>query len=195
MTTPLPRAAPPSLLRLGIYTGVGHGELIQKHFGRFWAWVSVATLVIACTGALVSEMSGVVGIGNLFGVPPAASACSAAVLLMLIVMSGKYRHVERVALVLGCCEFTYLITMFLTFSPKGFRTSVWRLEFSSASYNFLVAANIGAVVMPWMIFYHVGGLRCRPSLSPFFLNPLEGEYKAVRNFNFTLIFYNRAGTL
>src|ERR1700679_2335645 len=28
-------------VRLGIFTGKGHGELIKQHFGKFWAWVSV----------------------------------------------------------------------------------------------------------------------------------------------------------
>lgn len=33
-------------VRLGIVTGKGHGELIKKQFGSFWAWVSVSTLIV-----------------------------------------------------------------------------------------------------------------------------------------------------
>ena len=98
-------------------------------------------------------MSGVVGVGNLFGIPPSASACTAAAFLTVVVVSGKYRHVEKVALLLGCCEFAYLVTMGMTFDGDAFASSVGRLDFRSSDYNFLIAANIGAVVMPWMIFY------------------------------------------
>src|SRR5271154_96328 len=34
-------------VRLGIFTGRGHGELIRETFGPFWAWFSVAGLTIA----------------------------------------------------------------------------------------------------------------------------------------------------
>src|SRR5450830_2179006 len=45
-------------VRLGIVSGKGHGDLIQQHFGRGWALLSVGTLVLACVGALLSELSG-----------------------------------------------------------------------------------------------------------------------------------------
>src|SRR5215469_11710393 len=60
-------------VRLGIVSGKGHAELIRDQFGRGWAWVSVATLVIACIGALLSELSGLAGVGLLMGVPPAVT--------------------------------------------------------------------------------------------------------------------------
>src|SRR5579871_5886828 len=49
-------------VRLGIVSGMGHGELIRRHFGRGWAWLSVGTLFLACGGALLSEMSGLAGV-------------------------------------------------------------------------------------------------------------------------------------
>ena len=51
-------------VRLGVVTGRGHGELIMQRFGRGWAWLSVATLAMACIGALVSELSGLAGVGS-----------------------------------------------------------------------------------------------------------------------------------
>src|SRR6201997_5618204 len=43
-------------VRLGIFTGRGHGELIRDTFGRFWAWVSVIGLSVAGVGALLTEV-------------------------------------------------------------------------------------------------------------------------------------------
>jgi len=56
-------------VRLGIVSGKGHAELIRDQFGRGWAWLSVGTLVLACMGALLSELSGLAGVGLLMGVP------------------------------------------------------------------------------------------------------------------------------
>src|ERR1700758_3301179 len=50
-------------VRLGIVSRRGHAELIRDYFGRGWAWVSVITLVAACIGALLSELSGLAGVG------------------------------------------------------------------------------------------------------------------------------------
>ena len=61
-------------VRLGIFTGKGHGELIRTTFGPGWAWVSVTGLGVATVGALMTEFSGVAGVGELFGVPRAAPA-------------------------------------------------------------------------------------------------------------------------
>src|ERR1700722_4880907 len=45
-------------VRLGLVTGMGHGELIKKQFGNFWAWISVSPLVICCIRAILAELSG-----------------------------------------------------------------------------------------------------------------------------------------
>src|SRR5271168_1298639 len=43
-------------LRLGLVTGRGHGELIRDTFGRGWAWLSVGTLMLACVGAIITQL-------------------------------------------------------------------------------------------------------------------------------------------
>ncbi len=53
--------------RLG--AGKGHDALSRQHFGRGWAWVSFAGLVVAGIGALMTEFSGLAGVGDLFGLP------------------------------------------------------------------------------------------------------------------------------
>src|ERR1700675_2978659 len=57
-------------VRLGIVTRRGHAELIGDQFGRGWAWLSVGTLVVSCIGALLSELSGLAGVGLLIGGAP-----------------------------------------------------------------------------------------------------------------------------
>ena len=51
-------------VRLGIFSGRGHGELIRESLlGPRWAWVSACGLGIATAGALVTEFAGVAAIG------------------------------------------------------------------------------------------------------------------------------------
>src|SRR5260370_32373960 len=49
-------------IRLGLVTGLGHGELIKEKFGKAWAWLSVSTLVLSYIGAILAEFSGLAGV-------------------------------------------------------------------------------------------------------------------------------------
>ena len=141
-------------VRLGIHTGRGHGELIRDTFGRFWAWVSVAGMTIAVVGALLTEFSGVAGVGELYGVPRGVSVGLAAAALLAIVLTGSYRRVERVAILLGLFEFAFFGVVAAAHPNvhEVLRESV-HIPLANQDYLYLVAANIGAVIMPWMIFY------------------------------------------
>jgi len=141
-------------VRLGIFTGKGHGELIKETFGAGWAWFSVSTLFVACCGAMVSEMSGIAAVGTMFGVPVWASMLTADVALLLAAMSGGYSLIERVAITVGLFELFFLVLMVQGLMTDSASTDVnfWAVEVDGEWWKLLVA-NIGAVVMPFMIFY------------------------------------------
>ncbi len=141
-------------VRLGIVSGKGHGELIGDHFGRGWAWVSVGTLVLACIGALLSELSGLAGVGLLFGVPAWITMTVVVGGLTLMAYTGSYLSVERIAIAIGAFELVFLLVAWkaqpqATAMMSGALSIPWR----EPKYLYLVAANIGAVIMPWMVFY------------------------------------------
>jgi Mn2+/Fe2+ NRAMP family transporter len=141
-------------VRLGIFTGRGHGELIKETFGRAWAWVSVAGLAIATGGALLTELSGVAGVGELYGVPRAVSLAIAGAALLAMVMTGSYRRVERAAICVGLFELAFFGVAWAAhpdLNDLAAQTVNVRLE--NRAFLYLIAANIGAVIMPWMIFY------------------------------------------
>lgn len=141
-------------VRLGIFTGHGHGYAIRLHFGRFWAWVSVATLLLACVGALVTELSGIAGVGALVGIPAWLSMLVVVGGLTAMVCSGSYLTVERIALAIGLFECVFLVVAWLAkpdLSEALAQAS--QVPFTDGRYLYLVAANIGAVIMPWMVFY------------------------------------------
>ena len=141
-------------VRLGVFTGRGHGELIRDHFGKFWAWVSAAGLAIATVGALLTEFSGVAGVGELYGVPRALSLSLAAVALLAVVLTGSYRRVERAAIAVGLFEFAFFYVAWAAHPAIGeMARGAVSIPLSDANYLYLSAANIGAVIMPWMVFY------------------------------------------
>jgi len=153
-------------VRLAIFTGRGHGELIRDTFGPIWAWVSAAGLGVATVGALLTEFSGVAGVGELYGLPRYASLPIAAVALLAVVFTGSYRRVERFAIAVGLFELAFFFVAWAA-HPDGAALLAGAVDipYRNPDYLYLAAANIGAVIMPWMIFYQqsaVADKRLRP---------------------------------
>ncbi len=141
-------------VRLGIFTGKGHGELIRDTFGKGWAYLSVGGLSVATTGALLTEFSGVAGVSQLFGEPRVLGVGLAAATLLVIVLTGSYRRVERIALAMGAFELVFFGIAWVSHPDfSAVLHGLVRAPVGNGDYMMLVAANIGAVIMPWMIFY------------------------------------------
>ncbi len=142
-------------VRLGLVTGKGHGELIREYFGPKWAWLSVSTLAVACMGALITEFAGVAGAGLLFGIPTWLSVGMAVTLLIIMAWTGSYRSVERIAIMLGSFELIFLFVAWQAHpDPAAMLKGLTDVPWQHSGYIYLAVANIGAVIMPWMIFYH-----------------------------------------
>ncbi|TKC78936.1 divalent metal cation transporter [Trinickia terrae] len=141
-------------VRLGIYTGRGHGELIREHFGAGWAWLSVAGLAVATAGTLVTEFTAVAGIGEMFGVSRSLTLPAAALALLAVVATGSYRRIERTALAIGLFELAFFAVAWATHPDwRVFAADVADLPLGNREFLYLTAALIGAVFNPWMVFY------------------------------------------
>ncbi|HVH76893.1 MAG TPA: divalent metal cation transporter [Stellaceae bacterium] len=141
-------------VRLGIGTGKGHGELIRERFGAGWACLSMLGLAAAVIGSLVTEFTGVAGVGELYGVPRRLTLPLAAVFLLAILASRSYRRVERIALAVGLFELAFFAVLWVAHPSLG--TVVRQasdLPLGNAGFLYLGAAVIGAVFNPWMVFY------------------------------------------
>jgi Mn2+/Fe2+ NRAMP family transporter len=143
-------------VRLGTVSGKGHAALIRDNYGLGWAWVSLGTMLVTNFAALVTEFIGIAGAAMVFGLPAAPLVIVAATLLIGIAFSGRYKRAEYFALGLCLLE--------LLFIPAAFAAHPsWNAilhdgilgsqPLGDRSYLLLVAGNIGAVIMPWMIFY------------------------------------------
>ncbi|MGB6976604.1 MAG: divalent metal cation transporter [Gammaproteobacteria bacterium] len=141
-------------VRLGVVTGRGHAELIKAHFGKFWAWLSVSTLAVGCMGGIITEFSGIASAGLLLGVPIKVSLGLTIILLTILAWTGSYKSVERIALAIGAFELIFVWVAWQA-HPSGTEMlhSLANIPFTNSGYWYLIAANIGAVIMPWMVFY------------------------------------------
>src|SRR6516165_3539057 len=141
-------------VRLGVYTGRGHGELIRMRFGLGWACLSTAGLAAATIGSLITELTGVAGIGELFGVSRSLTLPLAAAILLAIVATGSYRRVERVALFIGLFELAFFAVAWAAHPGlAALARDAIDLPIRNRDFLFMVAAIIGATFNPWMIFY------------------------------------------
>jgi Mn2+/Fe2+ NRAMP family transporter len=146
-------------IRLGIVTGRGHAALIRERFGVGWALLSVSTLFVSCLGALITEFAGIAGVGELVGLPRWATVGGAALLLVGLVVTGGYLRVERVGIAVGLLELLFLPAAVLV-HPRGgdLLRGLVSLPVTHQGYMFLLAASVGAVIMPWMVFYQQGAV-------------------------------------
>jgi Mn2+/Fe2+ NRAMP family transporter len=141
-------------VRLGLATQKGHGELISATFGKAWAWLSVSTLMVSCIGALLTEFAGIEGVGRLFGISPWISIGMTIVFLVVVVGTGGYRQVEIIALLIGLFELAFIAVAVASHpSPTAMLAAISSQPIHNPAYLFLIAGNVGAVIMPWMVFY------------------------------------------
>ncbi len=142
-------------VRLAIGTGKGHAQLIRERFGTGWAVVSVGTLLISTTGALITEFAGLAGAGRAVGVPAPLAVSLGLVVLLVVAVSGSYRRVEAAGIALGLFEVAFFVAAVRAHpDASALARSLWSPQpLGDGGYLALVMANVGAVIMPWMVFY------------------------------------------
>jgi Mn2+/Fe2+ NRAMP family transporter len=146
-------------VRLGVVTGQGHGALIREKFGRWWALLSVSTLFLSAIGALITEFAGIAGVGQLFGISRWVTVPITTAFLLGLALTGSYGRVERIGIAVGLAELAFIPAMLMSHPDlHALVHGLGLLPLSDRSYLFLLAANVGAVIMPWMVFYQQGAV-------------------------------------
>ena len=141
--------------RLAIGTGLGHAELIRERYGFRWAGLAVGTMVLIDLLAYVAEFAGIVLGASLVGVPAIAAVAGALVFHSAMVLTRSYRRFERITIALSLALFAFVGLAVLAHpDPAAVLGGLSPAQpFGQPGYFQLVVATIGAVVMPWMLFY------------------------------------------
>jgi Mn2+/Fe2+ NRAMP family transporter len=140
--------------RVGLGTRRGLAELVLRRHGRGAALALLTTLVASCFASLLTELSGLAGVGEMLGLPVPRFLPLAIAALIVAVWAGSYRTVERLALAFGAFELAFLALAWRARPDAGLLLAeMGRLPLGDRSYLYLLAANLGTSVMPWTIFY------------------------------------------
>ena len=146
--------------RLGTIGRVGLGEAIGRRFGRRTALFAALPMAFTDFLEYVAEYAGIaIGLA-LLGLPVLLGLAVAYIVHMAIVVGREYRQAEAFllpvsfALVLSLVASALLLHVdFTQLVHDGLSPSQ---PFGDPSFRYLAAASIGAVVMPWMLYFHSG---------------------------------------
>ncbi len=105
--------------------------------------------------AYVAEFAGIVIGAGIVGISPIVAVVGALVVHSAVVLFGSYRGFERAAIVLSLALFAFVPLAILAGPDLGAVAAGFSpvQPIGDAGYLNLVVATIGAVVMPWMLFY------------------------------------------
>ncbi|WP_270479558.1 Nramp family divalent metal transporter [Collinsella tanakaei] len=140
--------------RCGCVTGKGFASLIREKYGVRKSAFAMMALLIANTAVTISEFAGIASGLALFGVPKTISVPLVALLVWMLTMSGSFRRIEKILLLVSCVFVTYIVAAFLA-GPNWGEVAVATVTPHIASdpqYVSLLVATIGTTIAPWMIF-------------------------------------------
>ena len=140
--------------RLGIVTGLGHAELICSRYGTRWGKVAVGAMVVVDLLAYVAEFAGIVLGASLLGISAPVAVIGTLVIHTVMVLTASYERFERITLVLSLGLFAFIPLAIVAHPDAGAVVGgSFAQPFDQPGYLDLVVATVGAVIMPWMLFY------------------------------------------
>ncbi|HVP19320.1 MAG TPA: divalent metal cation transporter, partial [Spirochaetia bacterium] len=144
-------------VRLGAVTKRGHAEAIFDAFGPFWGWFSLTDLILTDWLTLITEFIGMTAALSIFHVPPILTVIVVSIIMLLMVLQGRYWTWEKIAFLFCLLNLVYIPGAILV------RPSVSDIIHSGVIPNFpggfnndmffFLMANIGTTIAPWMIFF------------------------------------------
>ena len=146
-------------IRLALGTGKGYGELIRQRFGRGMAFLSLSTLIISCFGALLTQMSGLAGAGQLLNIPIWQTISIVVVLIFTMMWTGSYRSVEKIAIFFGLFGLAFLLVAWKAHPDMTqLVQQIQEMPMRDHRFLYLMAANLGTSIMPWTLIYQQSAL-------------------------------------
>src|SRR5256884_7395025 len=145
------------VVRVGAVTGVGYGRRLSERFGRSWGWFSAGGIFLLNFLTISTEFMGVSLAGEYFGLNPVIVVPIAAVVLVLITVSGNFRRWERAMFVFLFASLLVLPLLVLSHPSadgvlKGFVMPGVEGGLTSNS-ALLIVAIVGTTVAPWQMFF------------------------------------------
>jgi Mn2+/Fe2+ NRAMP family transporter len=138
--------------RVGAVTGKGLGELIRENYSRRVAVLAAVPMAAVDIISYVVEYTGIAIGFQILGVSPRISVPAVFLAHLLVVYKRKYADAEKPLLIISVLfNLAWLVSAFLT-ARRGVELKPFFFS-TSPDFLFLIAANVGAVIMPFMLFY------------------------------------------
>lgn len=140
--------------RVGAVTGKGFGELIRAHYSRRTAVFCAIPMALVDIISYVVEYTGIAVGFEMMGVGPWFSVPIAFLAHVFVVYKRKYIEAEKPLLIISIVFTVAWIVAAVLTARKGVEFTPFYFS-TSPDFIFMLAANIGAVIMPFMLFYQV----------------------------------------
>ena len=138
--------------RVGAVTRKGLGELIRENYSTSTAALAAVPMALVDIISYVTEYTGVAIGFQVLGVSPLISVPIAFSAHILIVYKRKYAQAEKPLLAISVLfVLSWVVSAYLT-DRRGIHVTPFYFS-TSKDFLFLIAANVGAVIMPFMLFY------------------------------------------
>jgi manganese transport protein len=138
--------------RVGAVTCKGLGELIKENYSRRTALFAAVPMALVDIISYMIEYTGIAIGFEIFGVPPYISVPLIFIVHLVLVYKKQYAQAERPLLVISIIfAIAWIVAAFFTVR-RGIEFTPFYFS-NSSDFIFLLAANVGAVIMPFMLFY------------------------------------------
>lgn len=138
--------------RVGAVTGKGLGQLIRENFAPRVAAVAALPMVGADVMIYILEYAGIAIGLEIFGIPSYVSVPSTFVLNILLVYRRKLAQIEKPLLGISfVLAVSYGVSAYFV-AGSGIRFTPFYFA-TSPTFLFLIAANLGSTIVPFMLFY------------------------------------------
>jgi manganese transport protein len=138
--------------RLGAVTCKGLGELIRENYSQRVAIAASVPMALVDIISYMVEYTGIAIGFEIFGVPPLISVPIVFIAHVFLVYKRKYSQAEKPLVIISIFfALSWVASAFLT-ARNGIQFTPVYFE-NSSDFFFLLAANVGAVIMPFMLFY------------------------------------------
>lgn len=138
--------------RVGAVTGKGLGDLIRENYNRRIAILAAVPMALVDVVSYIVEYTGIAIGFQIIGISPLISVPIAFLAHVILVYKRKYAEAEKPLIIVSIFfVISWIVSAFLT-ARKGIQVTPFYLS-SSSEFLFLLAANVGAVIMPFMLFY------------------------------------------
>ncbi|HEX3024653.1 MAG TPA: Nramp family divalent metal transporter [Chitinophagaceae bacterium] len=146
------------VVRLGIATGKGHAAMIYQRFGKWWGAFSLFDLQLVNFLTIVTEFAAISLALSQMGINPYIAVPTAAISLIIVVVTGQYLRWERITIILCLLDALWIALAAYTHPSAGEVTRnaiLPNIPKGGLTSNlvFIIIAMVGTTVAPWQLFF------------------------------------------